>query len=132
MKYVLATTNPPRIFNFYPTTDAAQEDMPRASKSTATYGWGPYAAMSYEAYKAAERHFYLAQPAYDVTADTFEEMLGVLPPLHYEIYNGFTSFLMSEFFSGPYTHQYAACNGRCYCKMVDATDRSTWMTLRHG
>jgi hypothetical protein len=39
--------------------------------------------------------------------------------------------LMSEFHSGPYTHQYVAVsrdgNTRYFSKLVDATDESTWM-----
>jgi hypothetical protein len=37
---------------------------------------------------------------------------------------------MGEHFSGPYTHHYVAYQGHYFTRMVDATDRSTWITVQ--
>lgn len=124
-EYVLATLNPPRIFNFYHTEASALAHMARAASTAAIFGPEPYTAMTYEAYKTAERHFYLDTPAQEIDENAYDYALNVLPPLHYGRHNGVVGFLMSEFWSGPYTHQYAAAGGRYYCKMVDATDPTT-------
>jgi hypothetical protein len=63
--------------------------------------------------------------------EKFTEMLEVLPPKNWRNDGDFESFLMSEHWSGPYTHQYAR-RGRgddatYWQRMVDSTDRSTWM-----
>jgi hypothetical protein len=35
---------------------------------------------------------------------------------------------MIKHWSGPYTSQYASCNGRYFARLVDASDQSTWIT----
>ena len=37
---------------------------------------------------------------------------------------------MSEHVSGPYTYQYVAYQERYFTRMVDATDRGTWITVQ--
>ena len=65
------------------------------------------------------------------------EALECLPPLKWHRENGVERFLMSEFYSGSLTHQYARIGDLCGCRLVDATDRTTWITrdellaLRH-
>ena len=122
---ILASIAPPSLFNFYPDRLAAEADIARANRDTLARG--PYSVMTYGEYKAAEREFYLADPAQEITAEKFTEMLGILPPLKWTSTGTFESFLMSEFWSVPYTHQYIRRGNRYFTKLVDATDRSTWM-----
>ena len=35
---------------------------------------------------------------------------------------------MGEYWSKPYTNQYASCDGRFFVRPVDALDQSTWIT----
>lgn len=130
-QFVLAAVDRLGIWNFYPTMDAARADMDRANASDPGC---KYAPMEYEAYKAAERATMLGDAPQQITAGKWEEMLCVLPPLKWESGAGFESFLMSEFWSGPYTQQYvrrgvpgSGDKITCWCKMVDATERNTWM-----
>ena len=87
--------------------------------------------MTWEAYKAKEREFYLSLPAEKVDQKTFVEMLEVLPPKNWRNEGDFVSFLMIEHWSGPYTSQYARRgkgeDATYWQKLVDSTDRSTWM-----
>ncbi len=124
-EFCLAATDCLGIWNFYPTMDAARADMERANASDPKR---TYAPMEYSAYKAHERTKMLEDGPQEITREKFMEMLEVLPPLKWEQGAfGFESFLMSEFWSGPYTHQYARRGDTFWCKMVDATDRTTWM-----
>jgi hypothetical protein len=84
--------------------------------------------MTYDAYKQAERQFYLSDPLQEITLEKFTEMFEVLPPEHVRTQNGIFSFLMIEHFSGPFTSQYASYGGKHYTRLVDATDTSTWIT----
>jgi hypothetical protein len=124
---VLACTNPPSLFNFYLTEESAKADLPRANRDEP----GKYSLMTEEEFFKAQRAFYLGDPPAEITEKQFHYALEVLPPLHYLGREGFASFLMSEFHSGPYTHQYVAVsrdgNTRYFSKLVDATDESTWM-----
>jgi hypothetical protein len=126
--FVLATIKPPSVFNFYPTREAAEADLPRANRNESE----KYAPMTWEEFYKAQRAFYLGDPPAEITEERFHYALEVLPPMRYRCREGFTSFLMSEFHSGPYTHQYVAIakdgNTRYFSKLVDATDERTWMT----
>ena len=84
--------------------------------------------MTYEAYKAAERQFYLSRPLEKITEDRFNEAYEVLPPKAVRNADGVFSFLMIEHWSGPYICQYASYKGRYFTRLVDASDRSTWIT----
>lgn len=126
--YVLASTVPvPRLWNFYPTLEAAQADTARAERSADLFGNCTYTPMTYDAYKAAERAHYLADPLRRITPEQYGYALNVLPPLDWGTYAGVNLFLMSEFQASTYTHQYAAYHGRYYCKLVDASDCGTWI-----
>jgi hypothetical protein len=125
--FVLARANGCGIFNFYPTLEAAAADARRANggpflDSTA----GPYLPMTYAAFEAAKRALYLT-PEQEITEERYMEMLEVLPPMAYHGGPGFESFLMCEYTSVPYTEQYARRGDKYFVKMVDATDKSTWM-----
>jgi hypothetical protein len=133
--YVLASLTPyPSVWSFYPTAEAAAakaDDANTYAKRIADTQGAPlkhYEPMTYEAYKAAERQFYLSQPLKEITEQRFNEAYEVLPPKAVRNADGVFSFLMSEHWSGPYTSQYAAYQGRHFTRLVDASDRSTWIT----
>ena len=86
--------------------------------------------MTYEAYKAAERHECLSGPLEEITEEKYREAFEKLPPEQYQHSGGMERFLMSEHWSGPYTAQYVTYQGRYFTRMVDATDRSTWITVQ--
>ncbi len=128
--YVLATADGRSLFNFYETPEAAQADMARANgKDFADFG--PYEPMTYAEYERRNRAFWLSDPAVEITADKWEYALEVLPPMRLEQQPGFNSFLMSEMTSGVFMQQYVRYGygetARYFTRMVDASDRSTWM-----
>ena len=128
-EYVLACIHPPSVWNFFPTLEAAAAKRDEANTYQAhDTTKRDYQAMTYDAYKASERAFYLGDAPTQITAEKYHEMLEVLPPKCWQQRGDFESFLMIEHWSGPYTHQYASRgDGTYWEKMVDATDRSTWM-----
>lgn len=75
--------------------------------------------------------YFLSKPAVEITEEKYEEMLGVLPPLHYVERHGVTEFCMSEFLSGSFTNQYAydKRTGKYWTKIVDACDVKTWLDV---
>ena len=136
MDYVLASINPPSVWAFFPTAEAAAakaDDANAYNQRIVEQQGAPamhYEAMTYEAYKAAERREYLSRPLREITEDKYHEALDALPPEKYQHSGGMERFLMSEHWSGPYTEQYVAYQGRHFTRMVDATDRSTWITVQ--
>lgn len=62
-----------------------------------------------------------------VTEEEYNEMFEILPPLYIFQDGNFHSFLMSEFYSGRLTHQYASMGNRYLKKLVDVDDPSTWI-----
>ncbi|MGL5436016.1 MAG: hypothetical protein ACRDBO_11535, partial [Lachnospiraceae bacterium] len=67
------------------------------------------------------------QPLKETTEEQFEEALNVLPPLKWCTIDGIEMFCMSEMYTATYTNQYARYEGKYYKKMVDVTDKSTWL-----
>lgn len=88
-----------------------------------------YRAMRYSDFARIQRQKLLKQPMCEVTAEDYEEMLDVLPPIHYVEINGVSEFCMMEMFTGTFTNQYAhdKKTGKYYQKLVDVTDRDTWI-----
>ena len=88
-----------------------------------------YDVMPYSEFRTRERSAILAGEPDEIAPVLFDEMLDVLPPLAWYTSDGIEYFCCSEFFTGSYTHQYARVKstGKCYCKYVDYSDRSTWM-----
>jgi hypothetical protein len=129
---VLASIKPPSVWDFYVSREQAEAKREEANAYNVrleAHG-APhrvYSVMTYSEYKATERAFYLADPPEEITREKFFEMLEVLPPKRWVNTGSFESFLMSEHWSGNYTHQYARRGNRYYSKMVDASDKSTWM-----
>jgi hypothetical protein len=134
-EFVLATLAPwPSIWGHYSTAEAAAAKADEANAYwqhiAETQGTPPrsYEPMSFEDYLQAERQFYLSRPLEEITQEKYREMLEVLPPNKWHQAGGLERFLMSEHWSGPYTSQYAFCDGRYFTRMVDALDQSTWIT----
>lgn len=127
---VLASLDPPSVWNFYHTVEEAIADKERANRDSSQRF--TYAPMTYDEYKAGQRAFYLAGPPVEVTEEKFMEMLEALPPMRWHQSHDFESFLMSEYWSVPYTHQYVrrghGDQATYWTRLVDASDRSTWMT----
>ncbi len=130
-EYVLASPDGRSIFNLYPTMTAARDDMERANREFHYLSGSPYEPMTYEEFKRRERGFWLNDPPEQITAEKWNDMLEVLPPMKWEQEPGFNSFLMCEMMSGTFTQQYVRYghgdNATYWSKMVDALDRSTWL-----
>jgi hypothetical protein len=136
LNFVLASLDPPSIWDFFQTLEDAQAKQEEANTYNVkleAHGAPKrlYEPMAYEKYKAKERDLYLSRPAEPISHERFDEMLEVLPPKNWENKGDFESFLMIEHWSGPYTQQYArrgkGDDANYWTKLVDSTDRSTWM-----
>lgn len=125
--FVLAAFNPPSVWSFYETFDQAEARRDEVNAAPSNFRQADYQPMTYEAYKARERAFWVDGTEKEITEDQFHEMLNVLPPMNWERHAGFESFLMCEFTSGVYTEQYARRGDKYFSKTVDAFDRTTWM-----
>ena len=134
LEYVLASLNPPSVWQYYPTLEAAaaKADVVNEYSKRLDARLGTparhYAPMTFEAYRQAERQFYLSDPLREISEEKFQDMFEVLPPQAVTNADGISSFLMMEHFSGPFTSQYARYRGKHYTRLVDATDTSTWIT----
>lgn len=87
-----------------------------------------YEIMTFEEFLQRERNYYINQPLTEITAEKYEEMLNILPPLKWCTINNIEMFCMSEFLTGSYTSQYLhdKKTGKYYHKIVDITDKATW------
>ena len=86
-----------------------------------------YKVTTFEEFEKLEREYYLNKPLKEISEEEYNYALNVLPPLKWCTINGVEEFLMSEFYTGVYTTQYARYNNKYYCKMVDAYDKTTWI-----
>ena len=88
-----------------------------------------YKVMTWNEFKQFQKRFLLDSELTEITAEVFEDMLGVLPPLYWTEHNGIEMFCMSEMYTGTYTNQYAHDKHRdkYYTKMVNSADRTTWI-----
>lgn len=108
---------------------AAKSGNPRDKEYAEEYRRADYRVMTFGDFLEFEREKILAKPLTEITADQFEEMLDVLPPLAWTQHKGVEMFCMAEFYTGCYTSQYAhdLSTGKYYTKIVDYSDRSTWI-----
>lgn len=85
--------------------------------------------MLWSEWQKQKRESILSKPLKEVSENEYNDMLNVLPPLHYISRNGITMFCMSEMYTETYTKQYAydSKNDKYYVKYVDVKDRSTWI-----
>jgi len=72
---------------------------------------------------------FLNQPVIEISAEKYDEMLNILPPLNWVRADGVERFNMCEFLSGPITNQYARVGDRYFTKPVRHGDKSTYMTI---
>jgi len=88
-----------------------------------------YSIMSWAEYKQAQKAYLLSGELKEVTAEQFDDALNVLPPTHWVTHNNVEMFCMREMYTGTFTSQYAhdKVTDKYYTKMVDVTDRSTWI-----
>ena len=104
----------------YPDVDM-YKDYLRAAKEV------EYQIMTWDEFQEGQKKHLLSDDLKEITEETWEEMLNVLPPLKWCTISGVEMFCMSEMYTGTYTTQYAKYNGKYYCKMVDSADQSTWI-----
>ena len=88
-----------------------------------------YSVMTLFDYNIREKAKWLTGKITKITKEQFWYALEVLPPLKWYDNGVLETFCMSEMMSGNYTEQYASFNDRYYCKMVDITDKTTWITI---
>jgi hypothetical protein len=69
-----------------------------------------------------------SETLHKITETEFWEALEVLPPLQWHTVERLERFLMSEFYSGVMTTQYAQYNNNYACKLVDAYNKDSWIT----
>ena len=86
-----------------------------------------YKVTTFEEFEKLQREYYLNKPLKEISEQEFDDALNVLPPLNWCTINEVNQFLMSEFYTGVYTTQYARYNNKYYCKIVDAYDSTTWI-----
>lgn len=86
-----------------------------------------YKTMSWNEFQTMQKSFYLDRPVKETTKEQFDDMLGCLPPLKWCNVNGVEMFCLCEMLTGNYTDQYAKVNGKYYTKLVDVTDKNTWI-----
>lgn len=108
---------------------AARSGDPHDKKVAESYRCADYRIMTFGDFLKLERDKILSGPMEEITAERFDEMLDVLPPLAWTRHNNVEMFCMREFFTGSYTSQYAHdhSTGKYYTKLVDYHDRSTWI-----
>lgn len=136
-EFVLASKQPPSVFNFYPSLEHAAADADRANGKRcecghvftdadaitpgeswrgshcslcgkSTYPGRTYVPMTWDDFVQAQRDCYLSDPPKQITLEEWNYALEVLPPEQFERQGNLISFLMMEHYSGPYTNQYAA------------------------
>lgn len=89
-----------------------------------------YEVMTFDDFLIRQKKIMTSGPVSEITAERFDEMLNVLPPLHWCTIDGVEMFCMMEMYTGTYTNQYARIGEKYYTAMVDITDRSTWIHER--
>jgi len=104
----------------YPDNPTFEEYLAKAKKLF-------YRVMTHEEFLTAERDFYINRPMEEITAERFNEMLNILPPICWTTIQGVEMFCMSEMLTGTYTDQYARVGDKYFNKIVDIKDRATWI-----
>ena len=86
-----------------------------------------YKILTWNEFAKLKKAYYITDDLAEITADRYDEMLNVLPPLKWRTVKGVEMFCISEMTSGTYTSQYARYDGKYYTKTVDVMDESTWI-----
>jgi len=107
--------------NTYPDVDSFKTYLKQAQNKK-------YEIMTFEEFLQKQKDYYINQPLTEITAEKYEEMLNILPPLKWCTINNIEMFCMSEFLTCSYTSQYLhdKKTGKYYHKIVDITDKATW------
>ncbi len=150
-KVIVNTNRPISIYTFVESEDGAPElkkaientkeeaetwksyivNYPQSEKEFTAYleqaEQATYQIMTLKQHEDLQRSYLLDTPLEEITEERWHEMLEVSPPLKWVTRDGVNEFLLSEFYTGNYTNQYARCNGKYYTKMVNAYDESTWI-----
>ena len=100
----------------------------RVKEITAVLNNG-FSVIAFEEFKAAEKAHLTGGEPEEITAECFNEMFNILPPLKWCTLDGVEMFCILEMYTGTYTDQYAhdKKSGKYYTKMVDICDKSTWI-----
>lgn len=83
---------------------------------------------SWDKFEQLQEHAYITD-AKEISAEEYNEMLEVLPPLRWGNNNGIDSFFMSEFYTGRITEQYGKRLGKFYAKRVHFDKPETWLSV---
>lgn len=109
-------------------TEQAANEKLAALKAEHPTQWATGRIVSYEVFQAEHDARYLNAPVREITAEEFDEMLGVLPPLQWHTTpDGVNVFCISEFTSGRITAQYGRRNNAYRARYVSYGDRSTYL-----
>jgi len=129
-EYALARLKPrPSAWNLFHTREEAEASLPALNARPKEPDEDAYRVMTRQEFQTAQEAYWLGDGGLtEITAERYDEMLNVLPPVAWERQEGVERFLMSEFTIGNLTEQYAQAHGRFFCRIVNAHDRSTWIT----
>lgn len=128
--FVIAQPGAPSIIDIYSVREGAERYLP-AMRERYAKDYDNLQVMSYPEYMAQKRKAMLSEPLVEISQDDWMEALEVLPPDKWHTdSNGVNKFLMCEHYTGSFTTQYAKYRGRCFSRMVDSEDESTWITLK--
>ena len=88
-----------------------------------------FEVMTFDDYLSKQKEYFISKPMSEVDEETWNNMLDILPPLHYCERNGVVMFCIMEMYTGTYTNQYAydRKTKKYWTKMVDCTDPTTWI-----
>lgn len=130
IEYVSAVFRPgkaPLLWNYHDSM-AEAEATAAIVRGENEYPGAEVLAMTYADYEARDAAETLARPFKEITAERFDEMLNVLPPMAWQRHGSWERFLMCEFEHGTFTTQFLRVGDRHFEKVVNARDQSTWLT----
>ena len=95
----------------------------------AEYENAKYESMTFDKFLELQKKHLIGEVT-ETTAEQFNEMLNILPPMKWCTIDGVEMFCMREMYTGTYTNQYARMGDKYYTAMVDITDKNTWINKR--
>ena len=120
---VVDTTNN-WLWNFYFTKGEAEYVCKQMNETN-----NVYEVIDYEELTKRDKAKWITGKITKIDEEKFWYALEVLPPLKWYNNGVLETFCMSEMMTGTFTEQYACFDDKYYCKMVDITDKSTWITI---
>lgn len=96
----------------------------------AEYENAKYEVMTFDEFLNRQKVAMTSGEVTETTAEQFNEMLNILPPMKWCTIAGVEMFCLCEMYTGTYTNQYARIGDKYYTAMVDVTDTSTWIHNR--